>query len=91
MQKTFDLSEVHFIKRIAIGDYEVRGEKAEAEAADNLAILNKCLSEPPYGTVIGMEKRFALLNRGEHQIVVQWLVYHVGFKRKPAWIDELGK
>jgi len=90
MQKAFDLSEVRFIKRITIGDHEVSSDRTEGEAADNMALLNRCLSEPPYGTVLSMEKRFALLNTGEHQIVVQWIVYHVGFRRMPAWLNDGG-
>jgi hypothetical protein len=26
------------------------------------------------------------LNIGEHQLVMQYIVYHVGFTRKPAWL-----
>ena len=51
------------------------------EAAD---LLNRCLSER--GRIIGMEKNFNLLNIGEHQVVLQSLVYHIGFSRKPIWL-----
>jgi hypothetical protein len=33
-----------------------------------------------------MEKNFNLLNIGEHQVVLQSLVYHIGFSRKPIWL-----
>ena len=37
---------------------------------------------------VGIEKSFKILNIGEHQAVLQWLVYHVGFTRKPLWLDD---
>ncbi|WP_332639892.1 hypothetical protein [Brevundimonas sp.] len=29
----------------------------------------------------------SLLNIGEHQVVLQYTVYHVGFSRKPPWLE----
>lgn len=34
----------------------------------------------------GSKKNFFLLNIGEHQVVMQYIVYHVGFERKPYWM-----
>jgi hypothetical protein len=36
---------------------------------------------------LGIEKSFTLLNIGEHQVVLQCLIYHVGFPRRPPWLD----
>lgn len=88
MSKPFDLSEVRYVKRVIIGNNGQSTPGTEAEANNGEALLNRCLSEPPRGHIMGMEKSFTLLTMGEHQIVVQWLVYHVGFRRKPAWLDE---
>ncbi|CAD7380086.1 hypothetical protein [Xanthomonas arboricola] len=83
-----DLSEVSYIKRIVVGsDNPARMQTAEqVEAAQHL--LNRCLSEAPRGTILGIEKSFTIVQLGEHQVVLQWLCYHVGFKRKPIWLTE---
>ncbi len=51
-------------------------------------MLNRCLSDSPKGAIIGTEKNFAVLQIGEHQVVMQWLCYHVGFPRKPGWLKD---
>jgi hypothetical protein len=79
----FDLSDVRYVKRIVIGsdNPERLCTKAEVDAATSL--LNDCLNGTPRGTVVGVEKSFTLVRVGEHQVVLQWLAYHVGFPRRP--------
>lgn len=84
----FDLSEVQYVKRISIGTSDPSKMLSEEEIQKSMDLLNKCLTGPPKGTLIGIEKSFKVLNIGEHQAVLQWLVYHVGFARKPVWLDE---
>jgi hypothetical protein len=83
----FDLTDVGFVKRIVVGavDPEALGTQEEVRVATDL--LNRCLSESPRGRLIGIEKRFSLLNIGEHQVVLQAMIYHVGFSRKPVWLE----
>ncbi|EBC1278831.1 hypothetical protein ACLH9T_004833 [Salmonella enterica] len=85
--KIFSLSGVGFVKRITIGNPTPSVPYSEEEVKQATSLLNKCLSEPPKGHIIGIEKNFILLNMGEHQVIQQWIVYHVGFERKPLWID----
>ena len=59
----------------------------EAEIETALALLNRCLNDSPKGHILGTEKNFAILQIGEHQVVVQSICYHVGFTRKPMWLD----
>jgi len=40
------------------------------------------------GPICGQEKNFYLLNIGEHQVVMQYIVYHVGFARRPVWLED---
>jgi hypothetical protein len=84
----FDLTDVRFIKRIVVGTDDPSRIKTPAEIEDAQALLNRCLSERPAGRVIGVEKSFVVLNIGEHQVVLQWLCYHVGFERRPHWLPE---
>lgn len=86
MQKTFDLSCVGFVKRIIVGNNNPEKVTTDAEIEKQVNLLNKCLQEYPKGKIIGIERNFFILNIGEHQVIMQYTVYHVGFKRKPDWL-----
>jgi hypothetical protein len=81
-----DLSQIKFIKRITLGSNDPEALRSEAEVEETAALLNRCLTELPAGHILGIEKRFNVLSIGEHQVVLQCLIYHVGFKRRPAWL-----
>ncbi len=84
---TFDLSSIRFVKRITVGNSNPANPTGEEEINEATALLNRCLSDSPRGVVLGVEKNFGLFNIGEHQVVLQWQVYHVGFSRKPLWLQ----
>lgn len=83
----FDLSDVHYVKRITVGTNNPGLMLSEEDIQNAMELLNRCLTDSPKGTIVGIEKSFRVINIGEHQAVLQWLVYHVGFARKPAWLD----
>lgn len=83
----FDLSDVGFVKRITVGNTNPEKLLTEAEIQAAADLLNRCLTNSPRGRIIGVEKNFSILNIGEHQVVMQCVVYHVGFPRKPSWLD----
>ena len=83
----FDLSDVKFVKRVVVGSDDPNHMQSEAKIEEARALLNRCFTEMPKGTIIGVEKSFTVLQIGEHQMVLQWLRYHVGFPRKPAWLE----
>ena len=83
----FQLSDVRYVKRIVVGSEQPAAARSQAEIQQAMDLLNQCLSGTPKGVIIGAEKGFTLLNVGEHQIVQQFIAYHVGFPRKPAWLD----
>jgi len=84
----FDLSQVKYVKRITIGTSDPNKILSDNEIQNAMDLLNKCLTGPPKGTIVGIEKSFKILNIGEHQAVLQWLVYHVGFSRRPIWMKD---
>lgn len=86
MQKAFDLSCVGFVKRIIVGNNNPEKVTTDAEIEKQVNLLNKCLQEYPKGKIVGIERNFFILNIGEHQVIMQYTVYHVGFKRKPDWL-----
>ncbi|PTR35088.1 hypothetical protein C8J98_101350 [Luteibacter sp. OK325] len=82
----FDLTEVKFVKRIVVGTDDPNQMRSEQQVEEASDMLNRCFTESPKGSIIGMEKSFKVLQIGEHQVVLQWICYHVGFPRKPAWL-----
>lgn len=83
----FDLSEVRFVKRILVGNDDPEKMREEAEIQNAMELLNRCLNDSPKGQILGTEKNFSILQIGEHQVVVQSICYHIGFVRKPMWLE----
>lgn len=83
----FQISNMRFIKRIVVGNDNPQNMRTEAEVQESMDLVNRCLSSTPRGYLLNMEKSFGLYNIGEHQIVLQYAVYHIGFERKPMFLD----
>lgn len=84
----FDLTDVGYIKRIVVGSTDPEKLASEEEARSAADLLNRCLAGPPRGRIVGIEKTFNILNIGEHQVVLQCMIYHVGFARRPHWLQD---
>jgi hypothetical protein len=82
----FDLTDIGYLERIVVGSRDPENLVPEDEVQAAVGRLNRCLTEAPRGKIIGIEKTFSLLNIGEHQVVLQCVIYHVGFPRKPYWL-----
>lgn len=87
----FHLSNIRYIKRIVVGNDNPQSMKTEAEVEQAMDLVNLCLSSTPRGYVLNVEKSFGLYNIGEHQIVLQYAVYNIGFERKPMFLNEHGQ
>lgn len=85
---TFQLSNIRFIKRIVVGNDNPQAMRTEAEVQQAMDLVNRCVAASPRGYILNIEKSFGLYNIGEHQIVLQYAVYHIGFERKPLFLDE---
>ncbi|KPC52580.1 hypothetical protein [Amantichitinum ursilacus] len=81
-----DLTEVRFVKRIVVGSDNPARIRTRDEVAEAETLLNRCLTDSPRGSILAVEKSFTVLQVNEHQVVLQWLVYHVGFSRRPVWL-----
>lgn len=84
----FQLPNIRFVKRIVVGNDNPQNMRTEEEVNAAMALVNQCLSELPRGHIIGIEKNFGLYNIGEHQVVLQYLVYNIGFERKPMYLEQ---
>lgn len=85
---TFDLTEVGFVKRIVVGTVDPQSIPSEQDTQAKMDLVNKCLNEFPKGKLLGMERSFSILRVGEHQVVLEAVAYHIGFKRTPYWLQE---
>lgn len=85
---TFQLTNIRFIKRIVVGNDNPQSMRTEAEVQQAMDLVNRCVAASPRGYILNVEKSFGLYNIGEHQIVLQYAVYHIGFERKPLFLDE---
>lgn len=83
----FDLSDVGYVKRVVVGNCDPEHMLPEEELERQQALLNRCLTGTPRGRIIGQETNFYLLNIGQHQVVVQYVSYHIGFARRPFWLE----
>lgn len=83
-----DLTEVTYIKRIVVGSANPTDLQSEERIAQAMALINRCLGDFPKGKIIGVEKSFSILQVGEHNVVLQWTTYHIGFVRRPTWLTD---
>ena len=85
----FDLTGVGFIKRISLGNLDVQAAAAEPGNAKAMDLLNRCLEDYPKGRIIGREMSYDVLtDTSGHQRVLEMVTYHVGFARRPAWLED---
>lgn len=82
-----DTTDIRFIKRIVVGSNDPADLQSETKINEAMAFLNRCLNESPKGTIIGIEKGFKVVEAGKDNAILQWITYHVGFTRKPIWIE----
>jgi predicted flap endonuclease-1-like 5' DNA nuclease len=83
-----DLSEIRHVERIGVGSLNPNQPVSEEQRDAQIRFLNRCLNDMPRGKIIGREMSTAVFQVGEHQITMQLITYHVGFKRTPRWIEE---
>lgn len=85
---TFDITEMGYIERIVVGTTTPDTMPTEEDNQKKMALVNRCLSEYPKGRIIGIERSFSVIRIGEHQVVLESVTYHIGFKKIPLWLTE---
>jgi len=88
MNKQNSLYDVSYVHRLVLGNENPEQQPDEEKFKKQMNVLNRCLSSSPKGKIIAQEKNFYILNIGEHQVVMQYIVYHIGFERKPYWLND---
>ncbi len=87
MAEKFGLNEVTFIQRAVVGPTRADRIPTQDETNAQMDFINRCLSEGR-GQLVGTEKGLVIINTSDQQIVMQHTAYHIGFKRKPVWVDD---
>ena len=81
MKKKLDVSEVTFIKRYPIGNYDPTNIMTNEEIETKMNCMCKEL-ENNKGMILGQEKNFIMFQVNEHQVIMQYIVYHIGYRRR---------
>jgi len=85
---TFDITEMGFIERVVVGTTTPDTMPTEEDNQKKMDFVNRCLTDYPKGRIIGIERSFSVIRIGEHQVVLESVVYHIGFKKIPLWLSE---
>lgn len=81
MLKPFDITDITYVKRYVIGNNNPEKIKQDIEIQKDLEMMNKEMNERK-GRLLGNEKGFINFQLGEHTLCMQYIVYHIGYKRK---------
>lgn len=80
--------DIRYVKRITVGSVNPNLMLSDEQREKQFELLNRCLNEFPRGKIIGREVSFGVYMMGEHQLSMEQITYHVGFRRKPHWMED---
>ena len=82
------LTDVGYVKLVTMGSVNPNNPLSERSRMEQEALLNRCLHDYPKGIIIGKDTTIGRYMIGGHELVMEKVTYHVGFERKPAWLEE---
>ena len=80
-----NLYDVGYVKLVTVGSINPNNPVSEGSRKMQLDILNRCLNDFPKGKIIGIDRSIGRYQVGEHELTMEKLTYHIGFKRRPLW------
>ncbi len=86
MPEKLSLGEITYIQRAVVGPTTADRIPSQEEINAQMDFINRCLGEGR-GQLVGSEKGLIVVQTSDQQLVIQHSVYHIGFKRKPSWLD----
>ncbi len=84
-KETLNLYDVGYVKLVTVGSINPNNPVSEESKKQQLDILNQCLNDFPKGKIIGIDRSIGRYQVGEHELTMEKLTYHIGFKRRPLW------
>lgn len=82
------MEDIKYVKKVTVGSVNPNAPFSSMQHDEQLALLNKCLSEFPRGQIIGKDISIGSFQVGEHQLTTECVTYHIGFTRVPAWLTK---
>ena len=84
-KEKLNLYDVGYVKLVTVGSINPNNPVSEESKKQQLDILNQCLNDFPKGKIIGIDRSIGRYQVGEHELTMEKLTYHIGFKRRPLW------
>lgn len=90
MQKNekMTLEDIKYVKLVVLGSVNPNNPLSEESREKQMQLLNKCLNEYPKGVIIGKDVTIGRYLLGEHELTMEKVTYHIGFPRKPLWMEK---
>lgn len=83
-----ELTDIHYVKLVTVGSVNPNNPLSEESIQKQAELLNRCLNDYPKGVILGKDITIGRYAIGEHELTMEKVTYHVGFSRKPAWLDD---
>lgn len=82
------MTDVHYVKLVPIGSVNPNNPLSDESKEAQVELLNRCLNDYPKGMIIGKDIAVGRYQVGEHELMMEKITYHVGFARKPVWLED---
>lgn len=82
------MADIGYVKLVTVGSVNPNHPLSDQSRAGQEALLNRCLHDYPRGVIIGKDTAIGRYQIGEHELVMEKVTYHIGFERKPVWMEE---
>jgi len=83
-----DLTEIRYVKMVPVGSVNPNNPLSDQSKEEQVALLNRCLNDYPKGVIMGKDITIGRYMLGEHELTMEKVTYHIGFERKPSWLEE---
>lgn len=81
------MDKIRHVEKVTVGSVDPNNPLDDAGRDKQLTFLNKCLNERPKGKIIGKDVTIGIFMIGEHQLSTEKVTYHIGFERRPYWME----
>lgn len=82
------LTDIRYVKLVPVGSVNPNNPLSDQSKEEQAALLNRCLNDYPKGVIIGKDITVGRYMLGEHELTMEKVTYHIGFERKPPWLEE---